>query len=74
MEKFKHRYAQIFVSSILCFVALVYNSFFSLEEPFYGNYSILDSHTNTVIPTQDGVKLTIKPPTNLNDGGSISHT
>ena len=28
--------------------ALVYKSYFS-EEPFYGNYSTLDSHTNTVI-------------------------
>ena len=32
---------------ILCFVALVL-IFFS-EQPFYGNYSTLDSHTNTVI-------------------------
>ena len=28
--------------------ALDYKSYFS-EEPFYGNYSTLDSHTNTVI-------------------------
>ena len=37
-------------STILCFVALVYKLviFFS-EQPFYGNSSTLDSHTNTVI-------------------------
>ena len=29
--------------------ALVYNSFFFSEQAFYGNYSTLDSHTNTVI-------------------------
>ena len=35
--------------TILCFVALVYNWFFFSEQPFYGIYSTLDSHTNTVI-------------------------
>ena len=29
--------------------ALVYNSCFFSEQPFYGNYSTLGSHTNTVI-------------------------
>ena len=33
--------------TILCFVALVYNWYF--VHSFYGNYSTLDSHTNTVI-------------------------
>jgi len=37
--------------TILCFVALVYNWYFFQNQPFYGNYSTLDSHsdTNTVI-------------------------
>ena len=40
----------IFFSRILRSKALVYNSFFFfLEQPFYGNYWTLDSHTNTVI-------------------------
>ena len=26
-----------------------YNSYIFTEQPFYGNYSTLDSHTNTVI-------------------------
>ena len=38
----------IYFSRILKSEALVYKSYFS-EEPFYGNYSTLDSHTNTVI-------------------------
>ena len=38
-----------FFRIILCFVALVYNWYFFSEQPFYGNYSTLDSHTNTVI-------------------------
>ena len=33
--------------TILCFAALVYNWYF--VHSFYGNYSTLDSHTNTVI-------------------------
>ena len=40
---------QNFLSTILCFVALVYESFFFSEQPFYGNYSTLNSHTHTVI-------------------------
>ena len=41
--------------------ALVYKSYFFSEQPFYGNYSTLDSHTNTVIShafayCQDGVE------------------
>ena len=40
---------QKFVSRILCCTALVYNSFFFSEQPFYGNYLTLDSHTNKVI-------------------------
>ena len=39
----------IFFSRILRSEALVYKSFFFSEELFYGNYSTLDSHTNTVI-------------------------
>ena len=40
----------IFFSRILRSEALVYNSFFFSEQPFYGNYSTLDSYTrNTVI-------------------------
>ena len=39
-----------FYSRILRSKALVYNSFFFFSEHrFYGNYSTLDSHTNTVI-------------------------
>ena len=50
LEKSKHRYGpKLFLGPILCFVALVYNWYFFLEQPFYGNYSTLDSHTNTVI-------------------------
>ena len=37
-----------FLSRLLRSETLVYNSY-SSEQPFYGNYSILDSHTNTVI-------------------------
>ena len=40
---------QFFFSTILCFVALVYNSFFFSEQPLYANYLTLDSHINTVI-------------------------
>ena len=29
--------------------ALVYKSYFFSEQPFYGNHSTLDSHTNTVV-------------------------
>ena len=29
--------------------ALVYNSYIFSEQPFYGNYSTIDSHKNTVI-------------------------
>ena len=36
-------------STILCFVALVYKSYFFSEQPFDGNYSALDFHINTVI-------------------------
>ena len=38
-----------FFKTILCFVALVCNWCFFQEQPFYGNYSTLDSLTNTVI-------------------------
>ena len=38
-----------FFSKILRSEALVYNSYFFLEQPFYGNHSALDSHTKTVI-------------------------
>ena len=34
LEKFKHTYAPIFFSTILCFVALVYNSYFFQNSPF----------------------------------------
>ena len=36
-------------SRILRSEALVYKSYFFSEQPYYGNYSKLDSHTNTVI-------------------------
>ena len=39
----------IFFSRILRGEALVYNSYFFPEQPYYGDYSTLDSHTNTVI-------------------------
>ena len=38
-----------FFRTFLCFVALLYNWYFFSEQPFYGNHSTLDSHTNTVI-------------------------
>ena len=38
-----------FFRRILRSEALVYKSYFFSEQPFYGNYSTLDSHTNTVI-------------------------
>ena len=38
-----------FFSRVLTNEALVYKSYFFSEQPFYGNYSKLDSHTNTVI-------------------------
>ena len=37
------------LSTILCFLALVYKSYFFSEQPFYGHYSTLGSHTNTII-------------------------
>ena len=40
---------QFFFRKILRSEALVYNSYFFSEQPFYGNYSILNSHANTVI-------------------------
>ena len=50
-----------FFGRILRNEALVYNSYFFPEQAFYGNYSTLDSHTNTVIShafayCQDGVE------------------
>ena len=47
LEKFKHRYTSkcFQMLPLLCSLQLI---FFS-EGPFYGNYSTLDSHTNTVI-------------------------
>ena len=44
-----HVTPSIFFSRILRSDALVYNSYFFLEQSFYGNYSTLHSHTNTVI-------------------------
>ena len=44
MENLKQAFGKI-----PCCVALVYSSYFFPENPFYGNYSTLDSHTNTVI-------------------------
>ena len=38
-----------FFNTILCFVALSLQLIFLSEQPFYGNYSTLDSHTNTAI-------------------------
>ena len=43
-----HVTPSIFFRRILRSDVLVYNSFFFSEQPFYGNYSTLDSHTNTV--------------------------
>ena len=57
-----HVTPSIFFSRILRSEALVCNSYFLSGEPFYGNYSTLDSHTNTVIShaglsnRQDGVE------------------
>ena len=49
LEKFKHRYAPKMFSDnpLLCSFSL--QLIFFSEQPFYGNYSTLDSHTNTVI-------------------------
>ena len=44
-----HVTPSIFFRRILRSDALVYKSFFFFEQPFYGNFSTLDSHTNTVI-------------------------
>ena len=44
-----HVMPSIFFSRIVRSDALVYNWYFFSEQPFYGNYSTLDSHTNTVI-------------------------
>ena len=38
-----------FFGTILCFVAVSLQLIFFSEQPFYGNYSTLHSHTNTVI-------------------------
>ena len=46
-----HLSTLIFFSRILSSEALVYKSYFFSEEPFYGNYSTLDS-----LPRQDGVE------------------
>ena len=44
-----HVTPSMFFSRILRSEALVYNWFFFLEQPFYGNNWALDYHTNTVI-------------------------
>ena len=44
-----HVMPSIFFSRIVRSDALVYNWYFFSEQPFYGNYSTLDSHTITVI-------------------------
>ena len=44
-----HVTPSIFVGRVLRSEALVYNSYFFSEQPFYGSYSTLDFHTNTVI-------------------------
>ena len=44
-----HVTPSIFFNRFLRSEALVYNSFFFSEQPFYGNYLTLDSHANTVI-------------------------
>ena len=44
-----HVTPSVFFSRILRSDALVYNSYFFLEQSFYGNYWTLDSQTNTVI-------------------------
>ena len=49
LQKFIHRYApQIFQHNPL-FCSLVYKSYFFSKQLFYGNYSTLHSHTNTVV-------------------------
>ena len=45
----EHVTLSIFSSRILGSEASVYKSYFFSEQPFYGNYSTLDSHTNTAI-------------------------
>ena len=44
-----HVTLSMFSSRILGSEASVYKSYFFSEQPFYGNYSTLDSHTITVI-------------------------
>ena len=48
-QRFFSRCSGNFFRRILRSEALVYKSFFFSEQPFYGNYSTLVSHTNTVI-------------------------
>ena len=48
-----------FFSRIVRSEVLVYNSYFFSEQPFYGNYFTLDSHTNTV--TSFAVAYSSKP-------------
>ena len=49
LETFTHRYALkiFYYNPLLCRFSLQF--IFLSEQPFYGNYSTLDSHTNTVI-------------------------
>ena len=49
MGSHPRRASSIFFSRIISSEALVYNSYIFLEQPFCGNYSILDSNINTVI-------------------------
>ena len=62
LETFKHRYAPKMGLAHPLFCSFSLQFIFSSEQPFYGNYSTLDSHTNTVIShsfafsRQDGVE------------------
>ena len=49
LGRLAHVTPSIFFSRILRSEALVYNLYFFSEQPFYGNYSALAYHTNTVI-------------------------
>ena len=56
-----HVRPSIFFGRILRRETLVHNLYFFSEQPFYGNYSTLDSYTNIVISyrfstRQDGVE------------------
>ena len=60
----------MFVSIIVRSEALVYNSLFFSERPFYGNYSTLNTNTEFFFLTgQDGFQNLDKAYTPLSRGG-----